>query len=48
VGNILHTLVGYSAQPTALQFAAYLLTLGAITLLLRSYGGAAPLRSGGH
>ncbi len=46
VGNILHTLVGYSAQPTALQFAAYLFTLGAITVLLKSFGGTSRSGSG--
>jgi high-affinity iron transporter len=41
VGSVLHTLIGYSAQPTGIQMAAYLVTLGAIALLLKSFGNKA-------
>ena len=34
-GRILHTLIGYTEQPTALQLIAYLTTLAAITGLTR-------------
>ncbi|MEE9270661.1 MAG: FTR1 family protein [Candidatus Krumholzibacteria bacterium] len=44
VGSVLQTLVGYSAQPTGIQLAAYLATLGVIGLLLKSFGGAAVAR----
>jgi high-affinity iron transporter len=39
-GSVLHTLVGYTAQPSALQVLGYLLTIALTTVLLRSYGGA--------
>lgn len=38
VGSVLSTLVGYSAQPSLIQFISYVLTLGTLTLLLRLYG----------
>lgn len=34
-GRLLHTLIGYTDQPDGLQIAAYLLTIAAITLLMR-------------
>lgn len=47
VGSVLHTLVGYSAQPTGIQFTAYLVTLGAILVLLKSVGRPAGATGGG-
>ncbi|MBI2719318.1 MAG: FTR1 family protein [Rhizobiales bacterium] len=43
-GRILHTLVGYSEQPTVLQLATYLATLVAIFVLMRIFrpSGASP------
>lgn len=41
-GEILRTLIGYTDQPTGLQLAAYLGTLGMIFLLTRRYGGVEP------
>ncbi len=35
VGRALHTLIGYTAQPTALQLIAYLATLVAMAVLMR-------------
>lgn len=43
-GRILHTLVGYSEQPTALQLVAYLATLIVIFGLMRLLRPAAPGR----
>jgi high-affinity iron transporter len=37
-GRILHTLVGYTDRPTALELVAYLATLAAIFLLMRLFG----------
>jgi high-affinity iron transporter len=44
LGNVLHTLVGYSAQPSGIQFMSYLVTLGIISMLLKFYGSTAPAR----
>jgi len=38
MGSVLHTLVGYSAQPTAIQIAVYILTIGTIGVLMKLYG----------
>lgn len=40
MGKVLHTLVGYTERPTAMQLIAYLATLGGIFGLMRLYGGA--------
>jgi high-affinity iron transporter len=47
LGTSLHALIGYTDQPTALQLAAYALTLLAISFLTRFYASPrnAPLRS---
>jgi high-affinity iron transporter len=37
-GRILHTLVGYTDRPTALELVAYVATLAAIFLLMRLFG----------
>ena len=36
-GRVLHTLIGYNDQPTALQAMAYVLTLGSIFILMRVF-----------
>jgi high-affinity iron transporter len=38
VGRALHTLIGYSDQPTALQFLVYLATLAVTFVLLKLFG----------
>jgi high-affinity iron transporter len=38
-GSVLHTLVGYTSQPSALQVLGYCLTIALIAVLLRFYGG---------
>ena len=42
-GRVLHTLIGYSDQPSMLQVVAYAMTLAIILVLTRWVG--APLRS---
>ena len=42
LGKILHTLIGYTDQPTGLQLAAYVGTLVLIYLLMRKFGGTSP------
>jgi high-affinity iron transporter len=37
IGRVLHTLIGYSDQPTALQLLVYLATLLVIFLLSRGF-----------
>jgi high-affinity iron transporter len=41
-GRVLHTLIGYTAQPAGIQLAFYLATLIVIASLMRIVGGAAP------
>lgn len=41
-GKILHTLIGYTAAPTALQLVVYLATLAIIFVLMRLFSGVAP------
>jgi high-affinity iron transporter len=38
-GRLLHTLIGYTAQPTEAQLVVYILTIGAIFGLMRLAGG---------
>ena len=38
LGRALHTLVGYSDRPTALQFLVYIATLGVTFALLKLFG----------
>lgn len=45
LGKTLHTLVGYTDQPTGMQLVVYLATLGMIFTLMRLFGGAgAPVK----
>jgi high-affinity iron transporter len=44
VGRILHTLVGYSDQPSALQLLVYILTLAAIFIVMRIFAHKTPVR----
>jgi high-affinity iron transporter len=37
-GRILHTLIGYTARPTALELLAYVATLATILVLMRLFG----------
>jgi len=39
-GAVLHTLVGYTAQPSTLQIVGYALTVALIAAAIRFYGGA--------
>lgn len=50
IGQLLHTLIGYSARPDGVQLVFYGATLLGIGLLMRLYGGpAAPLaKTGAH
>jgi len=38
-GRVLHTLVGYSDQPSVLQVMVYVFTLAAIAVLTKTFGG---------
>ncbi len=40
IGKVLHTLIGYTARPTGMQFIAYLATLTSIFTLMRLFGHA--------
>jgi high-affinity iron transporter len=40
IGKVLHTLVGYTARPTGMQFMVYLATLVCIFTLMRLFGHA--------
>src|SRR4029077_6230463 len=44
-GRALHTLIGYTDQPTQMQLVAYLATLGAMFVLMKLFGGAGPAPS---
>jgi high-affinity iron transporter len=48
-GRVLHTLIGYTAQPAGIQLVFYLATLIVIGSLMRIVGGATPAarRKGG-
>jgi len=41
-GRVLHTLIGYTAQPAGIQLVFYLATLVVIGGLMQIVGGAAP------
>jgi high-affinity iron transporter len=43
LGRALHTLVGYSDRPTAMQLCVYLAVLGTILLLMRAFALPQPL-----
>lgn len=45
LGSTLHTLVGYSAQPTGIQLGGFVLTLGVILILLHLYGDSRRMAS---
>jgi high-affinity iron transporter len=38
IGRVLHTLIGYSDQPSALQVVAYVTTLAIIVVLTKAFG----------
>jgi len=42
LGRALHTLIGYTDQPTQMQLLAYLATLAAMFVLMKLFGGAEP------
>jgi high-affinity iron transporter len=42
LGRALHTLIGYTDQPTQMQLVAYLATLAAMFVLMKLFGGAEP------
>jgi len=42
LGRALHTLIGYSDQPTQMQLLAYLATLAAMFVLMKLFGGSEP------
>jgi high-affinity iron transporter len=44
-GRVLHTLIGYTAQPAGIQLVFYLATLLLIGGLMRIVGGMPPARS---
>lgn len=46
-GKILHTLFGYTEQPSLIQFIAYVATLAVIFGLMRLIGGGAPAKPSG-
>lgn len=47
LGSVLHTLVGYTSQPSGFQLMSYMCTLGIIALLIKRYaGGPPPARAG--
>ncbi len=41
LGKILHTLIGYTAQPAGIQIVFYVATLAVIGVLMRAFGSAA-------
>lgn len=43
-GRALHTLIGYSDQPTAMELVVYLATLATIFILMRIFAPARPVR----
>lgn len=45
VGKVLHTLIGYTAQPEGIQIVFYLVTLLVIGSLMRAIGGTTPART---
>jgi len=45
LGSTMHSLVGYSAQPTGMQFGSFVLTLGILLTLLRLYGNSRHMAS---
>jgi high-affinity iron transporter len=47
-GRVLHTLIGYTAQPAGIQLVFYLTTLFLIGSLMRLAGKAAPAARAGH
>lgn len=47
LGRVLHTLIGYSAQPAGIQVLFYLATLIVIGGLMRAMGSTAPARADG-
>src|SRR5262249_59447717 len=47
LGRALHTLVGYSDRPTALQFLVYVATLGITFALLKLFGREPQRQAGG-
>ncbi|MEI6564978.1 MAG: FTR1 family protein, partial [bacterium] len=48
LGQVLHTLLGYSARPSGIQVLAYLLTLGGMMVILKLFGHAAVSRGNGN
>ena len=49
IGRVLHTLIGYSDEPSALQVAAYVTTLAVIVVLTKAFGSRrAPAAKGRH
>ena len=46
VGRVLHTLIGYTAQPAGIQLVFYLATLLLIGGLMRTLGGTTPAKRG--
>ena len=48
LGRVLHTLIGYSDQPTLFQLVVYLVTLLVIYALTRSFANAAKPQAAGH
>lgn len=40
IGKVLHTLIGYTARPTGMQFIVYITTLASIFTLMRLFGHA--------
>jgi len=49
VGRLLHTLIVYSDEPSALQVVAYVTTLAVIVVLTRAFGSrGAPGAKGRH
>ncbi|TSD87848.1 hypothetical protein FFK22_015425 [Mycobacterium sp. KBS0706] len=45
LGRVLHTLVGYTDQPTGMQLAAYLAVVAVILLLMRAVSDGQPRRA---
>jgi high-affinity iron transporter len=48
LGRVLHTLIGYSDQPSVLQLIVYVLTLGVIFVLMRLIGPRSVERNSGR
>jgi high-affinity iron transporter len=48
IGRVLHTLIGYSDEPSVLQVVVYVMTLAVIVFLTKTLGSRRPLAARGR